>query len=102
MVDAGGSEAGKNRHQVRRRFDSRLPLNVAEVRAALHSHFAVRPRLPGRPLDGIVAVVLFLAERIPLALGLVPPAHILVDENITAPREEYGNFVGGGIPFRTV
>src|SRR5579862_8534808 len=57
MVEAGGSDLGKDSHQVRRRSHRRPPLDMTQVRSALHADLAVRPRLPGGPFHGVVTVL---------------------------------------------
>ena len=54
----------------------------------MHPYLSVGPGLPGCPLDGVEAVLLLVAERIPLALGFMPPSHVLVNEDIATACKE--------------
>src|SRR2546425_4324108 len=94
VVNAGGSEIGKNGYQVRRCLQCSLPLHVSEIRSPLHSHLAVRPRLLSRPLDRIVTVFLLVSERIPFAFRFVPSPHILKNKHIAPARKEHGRGIG--------
>ena len=55
-----------------------------------------------RPLDGVVAILDIVAEGLPLAFRLVAPAHILIHEHISAPREENGCFIRAWVPLRAI
>src|SRR5262245_23908117 len=79
---------------MRWRFQRGLPLHVPEIGRSLHPDLAIRPWLPGCPLDRIVAVFLLVTERVPLAFRLMPPPHILKYKYVAASRKEYGRGVG--------
>src|SRR5206468_3773852 len=71
------------------------PLVLPEIAAALHRDLARGPRLLGRPLDGIHAVLLVVEEGLPAALRLVASADVLEDVDVAALREVDGGVVGG-------
>ena len=65
---------------MRRSGNGREPLRGGAVGPAGHDHPAVAPRLRGDPLDGVVAVGFLGAERIELAAGREPAAHVLAHD----------------------
>src|SRR5262249_42092179 len=67
---------------------SRQPLNGARVGMACHSDFAIRPRLCGHPLDGVVSVVPVRKKIIEFALGIAAAAHVLNHKHIPVIRVE--------------
>ncbi len=73
---------GLNGNQVGRGRDGREHLRRAHVRAAEHADFAVGVGQAGGPLDGIVAILAFVAERIEFALRIEASASVLNDDDI--------------------
>ena len=65
----------------------RLPLHNAAVGSADHPDLAVRPGLPGDPVQRIVAVRGFLAQRIEDAFRFVAPSHVLRHHGVAALHE---------------
>jgi len=57
------SYSRRDRQQMGRGFNRRLPLSNAEIGSARRADFAVGPRLRRGPLNGVIAVVLLLKER---------------------------------------
>ena len=98
MVDARRCDSRKDSHQVWRFRLGRPPLHVSQVGSSFHAHLAVRPRLGGRPFDGVVAIVDIVSERLPTPFRLVPSAHILEDIRIPSPGKVDCRRVGGGSP----
>src|SRR5262245_4428897 len=82
IVVVRASERRHDRHQPLRTMDRGPELCRAGVREAVHSHTTVAARQARRPHRRIVAVVLFVLERIPLALGYPTPATVLDDHHI--------------------
>ena len=70
-------------------------LRGTDIGSAEHADFAVGMGQRGRPLDGVVAVVDFVLEGVPLAFGGVAAAHILDDDEVTTRRG--GEAEGGGV-----
>ncbi len=73
----GGAARWSDDLEVRRVRDGRHPLGVAHVRRAEHADSPVRPRLPRRPLDRVVAVLHVAAHVAPPALALEATAAVL-------------------------
>src|SRR4029077_19154396 len=94
VVIVAGGHYRANSGEVRRMSDGREHLRRTDVRAAEHADLAVRIRLRGDPLDRVVAVVRFVDERIPIAVGGVAAAYILQKNHIStrsrALREVHG------------
>ena len=78
---------GENRFQMGISHGGGLPLDDAAIGAADHADLAVAPGLPGDPIDGVVAVVLLLPERIEHAFGFVTPADVLGHHGVAAVHE---------------
>ena len=89
---AGGEHAGgmgevEHRHaagdhadhglEVRVSAGGYLPLHDGEVGCADHTGAAVAPRLGGQPVQGVVAVILFVDDRLPDTFGKLAAAGIL-------------------------
>src|SRR6201998_1226392 len=64
--------------------DGSEQLRGTDVRAAEHADFAVRLRQGRGPFDGVVAVLRFVAEGIPLAFGGESSADVLNHDEIAA------------------
>ena len=72
--------------QVRWLGDRRKELRRTHVRPAKHAHFSIGIRQGGGPFDGVVTVLRFIFEGIPLALRFKAPAHILRNHRVPARR----------------
>ena len=86
----GSSDRRGDHFQGRVAADRRLPLRQPDVRAAEHADIAVAPRLRDEPFQRVVAVLPLIDEGIEPTLGLEPPAHILHDDRVAAPRRPQG------------
>ncbi len=75
---------GDDRRQVRRPPHRRQVLRGADVGTTHHADLAVRPGLPGEPLDRVVAVLAVVGHPVPDSLGSSPAARILTDDDVTA------------------
>src|SRR4029077_14374867 len=62
-------------------------LRRADVGPANHADFAVGIRQGGDPLDGVVPVLDFVPEGIPLAFGGVATANVLHTDNVAVSGE---------------
>src|SRR5215216_6891975 len=85
LTNVAGRLTYEQRSEVGRTGGRSEILGVAGVGAVQHPDAAVRPRLLGRPLDGIVAVLVVtpavIATRIEGALGAESAAHALPDHD---------------------
>ena len=83
---ARGGEGHRGDHglQVGRPFHRGQPLHRPRVGEAEGSDLARRPRLRGRPLDGVVAVLALVQVRHELAVRSVAPAHVLHHHRVPA------------------
>ena len=71
----------RDRAESRRIGDRGLPRRVRAVRRSVATDAPVRPRLRGRPLDGVVPVVELVAEHVERAtVGARLAAHVLHDD----------------------
>ncbi len=61
-------------------------LRSADVRSAEHSYSSIGVGQSSRPLDGVVAIVGFVFEGIPLAVGGVAATDVLHDDHISTGR----------------
>src|SRR5580698_6331702 len=66
---------------------SGLPLRDPEIGAAVHPDAAVRPRLPGDPVQRVVTIADFLVDRLESAAGTVASAHVLHNDRIAVIHE---------------
>ena len=82
----GRGDIGANAREMRRLCDGRKILRCSNVRAAVHSNLSIRVGKRGGPLHGVVTVLRFVFERIPVACGLKPAADILGHYDIAARR----------------
>ena len=87
LVVFGGGDVGEDRDQVGRVRRGGQHLRRADVGAAPHADPSVGVRERGRPLDGVEAVVGFVPERIELAFGVEPAAHVLPDHHVAGGGE---------------
>ena len=98
VVEVGRGHDRGDRPEMWRRGGRGHPLRVADVRAADHPDLAVRPRLGGRPFDGVVAVVGLVDERLELAIRCESTARVLEHEDVPAAVARNGS---GVIPTET-
>src|SRR6476620_3824558 len=61
----------------------RQHLRRANVRAAKHSHSAIRLFQLRSPLHGVVTIRAFVAKRIKLSARIESPARVLYDDDVT-------------------
>ena len=90
LVVVAGGDDGADAGQMRRMADGGEHLRGSDIGAAEHADFAVGVGEGGGPLDGVVAVVGFVLEGVPLALGGVAAAHVLHHDHEAAPRRRDG------------
>ena len=68
-------------------FNCRQPLHRSRVRQSKCPNIAVRPGLPRRPLNRVVAVIPLILIRQKLAVRRIAPAHILNHNRISSNRQ---------------
>ena len=90
FVIVAGSHHRANTGEMRRMRNGRQHLGCAHIRSAPHAYFAVRVRQRRRPLHGIVTIVRFVLERIPVTIRGVAAADVLNDDNISRRRSLEG------------
>ena len=83
MIVAGGDD-GADAGKMRRMSDGGQHLRGADVGAATHADLAVGIGQRGRPLHRVVAVIRFVLEGVPLAVGGVAAADVLNDDDVAA------------------
>jgi hypothetical protein len=81
FVVVGGGDDGADAGEVGRFADGGEHLGCADVGAGEHADFSVGVRQGGGPFNGVVAVVGFVLEGVPLALGGVAAADVLSDDH---------------------
>jgi len=77
VVEAIADDARCDALQVPAAARSGQPLNAPEIGAALHAHIAVAPVLTAQPFLGVIAVLGFKPERVPLARRIPTPPDVL-------------------------
>jgi hypothetical protein len=82
IVIIAGSDHRADACEVRRMSDGGEHLRSADVRPAKHADLAVRIRLSGNPLDGVVAVLGFVEEGVPVTVGSIPAANVLNEDDV--------------------
>src|SRR5262249_54632325 len=75
-----------------------VELYFADVGAAVGADLAVRPRLLGQPLDGVVPVVPMEAIELVVPFGLEPAAEILNSHDESLPSEPVSRVTIGPPP----
>ena len=88
LVVFGRGHVGEDRGEVRRVGGRGQHLGRPDVGPSEHADLAVRIGQGRRPLHGIVAVPPLAAERVELALRVVPPARVLEHDHVTVRREQ--------------
>ena len=82
VVVVGRGHRRHDRNQGRRLQRRRHPLRGPDIGEAVHADLAVGTGQLGRPLDGVVAVLGFVAEGIERALGGVLAAYVLDHDDV--------------------
>jgi len=83
MIVARGHD-GADTGEMRRMRDRGKHLRCANVRPAPHTDLAVGIRKGRRPFHGIITVLGFVLEHVPLPFGGVAAAHILDDHDVAS------------------
>ncbi len=99
-VVVAGRDDGADARQVRGMRDGGQHLGGAHVGPAEHADLAVRVGQGRCPLHRVVPVVRLVLERVPLALGRVPPAHVLDDDDVAARRGHHAESVAAVLVVR--
>ena len=90
FVIVAGSHDRANTGQMRRMRNRRQHLGRAHIRSAPHADFAVRIRQRRRPFHGVVTIVRFVLERVPLSVRGVAAADVLNDDDVSRRRSLEG------------